>query len=119
MSKELIRKLESMGRRLYNHALIDTQLRYDLDKWISHIDTLHQRVETLQADIAQLIQHEAERLFAPNEIWWEKKIFLAGDPTTAALDFAAFREYLIKKFKANRVDLLEWSMLAATVECAL
>ena len=77
---------------------------------------IHTRIDKIEADVAELIRHETEKLFAPSEIWWEKKIFLADDPDTADLDFAAFCAYLKKKFKAFDAELEEWSLLAA--QCA-
>ena len=97
-----------MGRTSENRRLIDG-LSGDLL-------FLRSRVGKIESDIAELIRHEAEGLFMPNEIWWEKKIFLAANPATAPIDYTTFSDYLVKKFKATDAELGEWTLLTAITQ---
>lgn len=107
------KKLDNLSRR------IDAVATENVDRGIGPADVLNRidkRIVAMESDIAQLVRHEAESLFAPSGIWWEKKIFLAADPTTASLDYAAFVVYLEKKFKATKAELKEWNLLVAITQ---
>jgi len=76
-------------------------------------EAIKKKVRILEADLAELIRKDTERLFSPDQIWWEKKLYLVSDPETADINFATFLAYLAKKYKASEQDLNEWSLLAA------
>ena len=76
-------------------------------------EALKKSLRIIEADVAELIRNETERLFSPDQIWWEKKIFLPADDETADLNFAAFIAYMRKKFKALPKECEEWSVLTA------
>ena len=79
----------------------------------SQEEALKKSIRTIEADVAELIRNETDRLFSPDQIWWEKKIYLPADDETADLNFAAFIAYMRKKFKASPKELEEWSVLTA------
>ena len=103
-------QLESQVRNIEHYVRSDCST---LGNVAFREEALKKSIRTIEADVAELIRHETEALFAPDQIWWEKKIYLPADDATADLNFAAFIAYMRKKFKASPKELEEWSVLTA------